>query len=327
MSGRTGVDGRRRGRIAGPVIGVLVALAALGGCGSSSDSSGSAAAPMAPAEQMAPDGRNAAADSAGGPGADTGAKSGAGAAEGPAEAGRIDQPGVDRKLVRTASMTLDTETIAETSVRARDIVTAAGGFAGQEQVNNATASLTLHVPVDKLDKVVGELSGLGEVMSRSQSAEDVTEQVVDVDSRVASQRASVERVRALLGRATTIGEITQIESELTRRESELDSLLKRQERLAGSVALATVTMHLQLPGAAPIDEASFLDSLAAGWHALVVTVGVILRVLGALLPFAVVLVPLAWLAVRWTRKRARTRPAQPMYPMNPVSPPMPEATS
>jgi len=325
MSGRTGVDGRRRarrGRIAGPVIGVLVGLAALAGCGSGSDSSGSAAAPMAPAEQMSPDGRNAAADQAG---ADSGSSSGSGAAEGPADAGRVDQPGVDRKLVRSASMTLDTETIAETSARARDVVTAAGGFAGKEQVNNATASLTLHVPADRLDKVVGELSRLGEVMSRSQSAQDVTEQIVDVDSRVASQRASVERVRALLGRATTIGEITQIESELTRRESELESLLKRQESLAGSVALATVTVHLQLPGAAPIDEAGFLDSLAAGWHALVVTVGVILRVLGVLLPFAVLLVPLAWLAARSMRRRARTRPVQPMYPVNP--PPVPDATS
>lgn len=316
MSGRTGANRRL---IVGPVIGVLVGLAALAGCGSSSDSSGSAAAPMAPAEQMAPDGRNAAADSAGG----SGTGSGSGAAE-KAPAGRIDQPGVDRKLVRTASITLDTPTIAETSAKARDVVTAAGGFAGQEQVNNATASLTMHVPADKLDKVVGDLSGLGEVMSRSQSAEDVTEQVVDVDSRVASQRASVERVRALLGRATTIGEITQIESELTQRESELESLLKRQERLAGSVALATVTVHLQLPGAAPIDEASFLDSLAAGWHALVVTVGVMLRVLGALLPFAVVLVPLVWLAVRWARRRARSRPVQPMYPVNQ---PVPDATS
>ena len=53
------------------------------------------------------------------------------------------------------------------------------------------------------------------------------------DARVASQRASVDRVRALLSEARSIGDVVAIESELTRREADLDSLTGRLDRAQG----------------------------------------------------------------------------------------------
>ena len=52
-----------------------------------------------------------------------------------------------------------------------------------------------------------ELAKLGTEESRAVQTEDVTEQLVDLDARLATQRASVDRVRALLARASTIGEV------------------------------------------------------------------------------------------------------------------------
>jgi hypothetical protein len=57
----------------------------------------------------------------------------------------------------------------------------------------------------------------------------VTDEVVDVDSRIASQRRSIDRIRVLLDQAVNIDDIVRIESELADREAEMDSLLQRQE--------------------------------------------------------------------------------------------------
>ena len=56
----------------------------------------------------------------------------------------------------------------------------------------------MRVPADRLDQLIDSIAGLGHVTSRSAQVVDATEDVVDLDARVASQRASVDRVRALL---------------------------------------------------------------------------------------------------------------------------------
>jgi Domain of unknown function (DUF4349) len=222
---------------------------------------------------------------------------------------QVSQPGVDRKLVRTASLELAAPNVVEIAGRARDIAVRLGGFAGQEEVKGDSAMITLHIPSNEFDRALGELSGLvpaENLKSRNTTAEDVTEQVVDLDSRIATQRASVDRVRALLARAGTVNEIVQIESEVTRREADLESLEKRREALSGQVALSRVTVRVARDGVAPPPPATddgFLAGLAAGWDAFVGALRVLLLVLGALLPFLIVIGVPGVIALRWWRRR------------------------
>ena len=85
--------------------------------------------------------------------------------------------------------------------------------------------------------------------SRSQTSQDVTQQTVDVASRLATQKASIARVRALLARATKISDIILIEGELSNRESNLESLEAQLTSLNDSVDLATLTVTLTPAGA------------------------------------------------------------------------------
>jgi hypothetical protein len=219
----------------------------------------------------------------------------------------VNQPGVDRTLVRNASMELDTDDVGAAVSKARNIAMAEGGFAGREEIREETASLTLHIPSDRFDQALEDLSKLGKVISRNQTAEDVTEQVVDLDSRLASQRASVDRVRALLAQATTVDEIVRIEQELTTRESELESLEQRRQALAGQVAMSTVNISFGRSEDAPVpgedDSSGFVGGLTDGWGAFLDTGRVTLQVLGAMLPFLLVLGVPAVLAFRWHRRR------------------------
>ncbi|GHG49049.1 MULTISPECIES: DUF4349 domain-containing protein [Amycolatopsis] len=219
------------------------------------------------------------------------------------------QPGAtDRKLARSARLELTAPKVTDVVAQARGIAEGAGGYTGQESTGDELATLNLAVPADKLDGVLDQLSHLGSsLVKRELNTRDVTEQVIDVDARLATQRASVERIRALLARATSVSEIASVESELTSREATLESLEQQRNSLAGSVAMATVAMTVRNVAAPPPpsdDHSGFLGGLAGGWHAFLVFGGGLLTVLGAVAPFLLFLVPLAWLG-RWLYRRRR----------------------
>ncbi|WP_409489957.1 DUF4349 domain-containing protein [Amycolatopsis sp. cmx-11-12] len=278
--------------------GIVLALA---GC-SANDSGSSESAAM----PMSSDGKQAAPNQ-GAPNQDSGGK--AGQEKAPVPAG---QPGVtDRKLVRTASMELTTPNVADLISQVRVITQGAAGYTGQESTQEKRATISVVVPSERLDGVLDQLGKLGKLVRREATATDVTEQLVDVDSRLATQRASVERIRALLARATSVAEITSVESELTNREAELESLQKRRESLAGSVAMSTISLQVKAEEVVVAEESrnGFLDGLAGGWDAFLTFGGGLLVVIGAMAPFVLVFgIPAAAL-VWWLRKRRR--PAAP----------------
>ncbi|MEQ0563222.1 DUF4349 domain-containing protein [Amycolatopsis sp. NEAU-NG30] len=223
------------------------------------------------------------------------------------------QPGAtERKLARSARLELTATKVTDVVAQARGIAQGAGGYTGQESTGDELATLSLAVPADKLDGVLDQLSHLGSsLVKRELSTQDVTEQVVDVESRLATQRASVERIRALLARATSVSEIASVESELTSRESTLESLEQQRNSLAGSVAMATVAMTVRgvaAPPPAAEDHSGFLGGLAAGWDAFLAFGGGLLTVLGALAPFLLILGPLGWLGWWAYRRRRAAKP-------------------
>jgi hypothetical protein len=103
------------------------------------------------------------------------------------------------------------------------------------------------------------------------------------------------------------------------RESDLASLQAKKRRLADLTALSTITVTFLgpvAPGVKPADDnpGGFLGGLKAGWHALLASLGVLLTVLGALLPWLIAIgLPvwaLWWAYRRWSRSRPpRQQPA------------------
>lgn len=290
-------------RLAGVAIVLGVAFGLATAC---TGDSGSATEMMAPRD----------ADAAGDVGAGEAEQDGRSTGPGAVARKEVSQPGVDRALVRTATVQMTADDVGDAVDGARDIAAAEGGYAGRERVREASATLTLHIPSDRFDRALDRVSGLGEVISREQTAEDVTEQVVDLDSRIATQRASVDRVRALLARANTVDEIVRIEQEVTSREADLESLQQRRQVLAGQVAMSTVTIGIDrtdapAPPKAEEERGGFLAGLSDGWAAFTSAGAGTLRVIGAVLPFALVIGVPAVFLIRWWRRRRTTAPAQP----------------
>jgi hypothetical protein len=240
------------------------------------------------------------------------------AATGEAGPPLADPGALGRDVVRTAYLTVEVADLAAAGGRIRTAVTAAGGFVAGESSDPTGTRLTLRVPVDRLDAVTDGIGRFGTVTERSSTTEDATARIADIDGRVAAQQASVTRVRILLDRARTVGEIVSIESGLARREADLESLQRRQAVLRDQAALSTVEVWLR-PAAAekPGEPTGFLGGLALGWSGLR-TIGLHLAAAaGFLLPLTPVLAVLAGLGflgrrvVRNRRARAAASAADP----------------
>ena len=219
--------------------------------------------------------------------------------------------GVERDLVRTATLDLTTKEPDTASAKARSIVTALGGRVAQEQSSfsgNSTVVLTLALPPKGFDRAMEQLSGLGKVTDRSQSTDDVTGQVTDLEGRITTLKASIVRLQGFLSKASDAGEIGTLESELLRRETELEGIQGQLRTIEAQVAESTVTLTITEPGTRiePIEETDdgvgFMDGLTRGWEAFTAVVNAIVVALAAIAPFFGIGL-LVWLVVRVARRR------------------------
>jgi hypothetical protein len=216
----------------------------------------------------------------------------------------------ERSLIYTGNITVKVDGVSAAADRAKSLTVGLGGLVtGDSRTldgDRSQATLILRVPADQFNSALDSLAKLGTEETRQVQAQDVTDQLIDLNVRVATQEASVSRVRDLLARAQTIGEIVTLESELTRRQADLDSLKQRREKLAGLVALATITVVLHAPAATglPKDpETGFLAGLKDGWDGFLASVKIVLTVAGWLLPWVVAIGVPAWVAIWLTRRR------------------------
>ncbi|MFZ3567518.1 DUF4349 domain-containing protein [Streptomyces sp. BH097] len=214
-------------------------------------------------------------------------------------------------IIRTAHLSVRVKDVPDALDRARTAAENAGGMIGDETTDRDShgherSRVTLRVPQESYEEVLDQLAGSGRLLERNVTAKDVTDQVVDVDSRIKSQRASVARVRELMDRAVKLSDVVTLEGELGTRQSELEALLAQQDSLKNRTTLATITLRLtETPPPAPAkDEApGLLDALAGGWNAFTTALKWIGMALAAILPFATVLALLAFLTTRFVRSR------------------------
>lgn len=185
-----------------------------------------------------------------------------------------------------------------------------------------SAQLTARVPADDYDAFITELRDVGDVVSVETSAVDVTLQKTDLSSRVATLEASVTSLRGMLSSATEVDDLLAIETTLTERTGELQSLRAQLEVLEESIAYSTVSISISSDAPSPGSEpAGFLAGLRDGMAALFRGFAAFWTAFGFALPGLVLLTVLgaaAWLIVRLSVKgagqRAARRAAAPAVP-------------
>ena len=152
-----------------------------------------------------------------------------------------------RDIIYTATVTVEVNDVAAASREATQIMQSFGGLLfGQETQGGPDARTTLIFRVLPTDfaEALDRLGSIGSVRDQRISADDVTERVVDLQSRINTAAASVERLQALLAGATNINDVAELENQLLQRETNLETLRGQLRTVQDQVDLATITLTI-----------------------------------------------------------------------------------
>jgi hypothetical protein len=286
------------------VAGLAVAACSAGGENDTASSGGDAGATSADAPAAVLD-----EDAGGGSGRALASESGNGATA------DIVSLATQRSVISTGVVSLRSKDVGELRFDVRQVVDEHQGQVTDEETESdadgemVRSRLVVRVPAKEFDATMTALQDVGTALSVQETSEDVTTQVIDTEVRVRAQEASLRRIESLLGEAENLRDLVAIEAQLTRRQADLDSLKQQQAWLADQTSMSTIKVQLRRTdqAAAPEEEQrGFLAGLAAGWHGLETVTSGVLTALGAVLPFAVVLLGVGlplWLVVRRLQRR------------------------
>jgi len=224
-------------------------------------------------------------------------------------------------VIRTASLTVRAANVQTAASQATHLAGLAGGYVSAEHTAlspkrsmESVINIQFKVPAAAYQTTLTALGRLGTRLGESQQAQDVTQTVADVSSRVASAQAAIAQLRRLLTRAGSVSGLLSVQDQINQEEASLEALQSQQRALAGETTFATISMVIV---SAPLVHhhhhhakkaaGGFLGGLTAGWHALRTVVGAVLTATGALLPFAIILALVALAAYAARRRLARRK--------------------
>jgi len=167
---------------------------------------------------------------------------------------------LDRKIVRTAHLSVEVarggvERASQEAVqivdRYRGYVESSTSSASEKDKSRiVTFYMMARVPKDSLDSTVKELSGLGKIIRRESSAQDVTGQYIDLDARLRSKEVQEERLLKILGQAKTVGELLQVEGELNRVRGDIESMKRQKDYYDKVTSMSSLSLTISEEGAA-----------------------------------------------------------------------------
>ena len=171
-------------------------------------------------------------------------------------AGRSRTSAVDdgRLRIYQAHQTVEVTEVAVAAGQVEDWVAARKGYVDsstESEDDSNSASFTIRISSTQLDPLLEEFASLGKQTHLRLSASDTTDSYYDLQAKIKNTEALRDRLRRLLDEAEAVKEVLEIEKELARVQSELDSLKGRFQRLDDQVRLATVNLQLRartIPG-------------------------------------------------------------------------------
>lgn len=227
-------------------------------------------------------------------------------------AGR-DAATVERSQIITGDLYLTVDAPLDAADEVQRIVESAGGRVDSRseytdwQTELPSAYLWVRIPVDVLEDTLASIEALGVLESKSLNNSDVTLQVVDLDARIGVLESSIEKLRALQDQAATTAELIEVETALSDRQAELDSLNSQRNYLTDQVQYASIGVQLSSPDVAPEREpGGFLDGIISGWNAMIAFFAGTIVFFGFIVPWVGLLAAVAvvvWIVIAVRRRR------------------------
>jgi hypothetical protein len=158
-----------------------------------------------------------------------------------------------RMIIRTGSLSIEVDKFDDAENKINDVVKKYSGFIANSKstVNssgNKSGTITVKVPADKYDALIAEVTKIGKVMSQNIQANDVTEEYVDLESRLKTQKELEQRLIKLLNeKASKLSDVIEVEEKLASVRQKIESFEGKMKLLKSQSDLSTLTISVYEP--------------------------------------------------------------------------------
>lgn len=145
------------------------------------------------------------------------------------------------QIIYRAELALRADRVEVVQEKAEALVAKHRGYIGE----SGPGRMVLRIPAAVFETALDELAGLGEVTNRRVFAEDVTERVVDLESRLRSAEVLRERLIEMVKGAENLEHALKVEQELARVSEQIELIQGRLRLAKQQIAFATITLTIQ----------------------------------------------------------------------------------
>ena len=161
----------------------------------------------------------------------------------------------ERKIIKTGSLSYEVKNLSETEEKIVAWLEGFGGYVADTWSNRNNMNVTVKVPSSSFEDAMNSTGDFGELLSRSISTEDVSENYYDLETRLETRKILQKKLESYLAGAKNISDLLEIERQLNDVTSELESMEKQFRRLSNQIDFSTISISCKLP--ANTTEAGF----------------------------------------------------------------------
>jgi uncharacterized protein YceK len=214
-----------------------------------------------------------------------------------ADSGGASTASVDRKTITTVDMTIQVSDAADGVDEISNMAVASGGYVSSSSIRDSyydshegkEGYITVRVPESEYSSFLEDVGELGEVTRESVSAQDVTEEYIDVSARLDNLERQEARLQEILNMTETVEDVLAVEKELERVRGEIESLTGRLNYLDDRIEFSTINIRVTEPR--PITRSwGIRDAISESVNGFISMVNALIILVGYLLPLAIVLI-------------------------------------
>ncbi len=218
-----------------------------------------------------------------------------------------------RMIIRTGTMSIENDSFDETENKAKEITKNLGGYItnSTSQVNQSgkkQGTLTIRVQADKYDALLAELTKTGKVMNQNITGRDVTEEFVDAEARIKTQRELEARLLQLLAEKTAnLTAVVEVEQKLAAVRENIEKTEGRMRMLKDQASFSTITLSIYEPAILNTSSGGFFYELERGFEkgltGFTAVISGLITFIVALSPILGILGLILYIVIRVVRKR------------------------
>jgi hypothetical protein len=219
---------------------------------------------------------------------------------------------ISKKIIKNGDMTIQVGDIKKAQNQVNEVLKKNKAYIQKEEFHNTdkdeNLNLIIRVPHANFDALINSFSdGVGSVLAKNISSNDVTEEYTDVSIKLANKKIYLEKYRDMLKNAATTKDILEIQENIRELEDEIDISEGRLRFIDDRVNYSTLNLSLykekvRSSATSKIGFGSrFGDSLTEGWNSFVAFfLGVI-----SFWPFLLLIPLIIFIWRKWRAKRKK----------------------